>query len=124
MALGVNIQWGYAGLLNVGIMGFAALGGVAAVLVSKEPVAETIAVGGSGLIAAFLVAAATIALTVWVYKEMKGRLRSVLITIIVIGGYFGARYFFDPAVEAIESTDSAATGYLGGLGYPLYFHGS
>ena len=26
MALGVNIQWGYAGLLNVGIMGFAALG--------------------------------------------------------------------------------------------------
>jgi branched-chain amino acid transport system permease protein len=30
MALGVNIQWGYAGLFNVGIMGFAALGGVAA----------------------------------------------------------------------------------------------
>ena len=24
MALGVNIQWGYAGLFNVGIMGFAA----------------------------------------------------------------------------------------------------
>jgi branched-chain amino acid transport system permease protein len=34
MALGVNIQWGYAGLLNVGVMGFAALGGLAAVLVS------------------------------------------------------------------------------------------
>ena len=29
MALGVNIQWGYAGLFNIGIMGFAALGGVA-----------------------------------------------------------------------------------------------
>ena len=26
MALGVNMQWGYAGLFNVGIMGFAALG--------------------------------------------------------------------------------------------------
>ena len=24
MALGVNIQWGYAGLFNVGVMGFAA----------------------------------------------------------------------------------------------------
>ena len=35
MALGVNIQWGYAGLLNVGVMGFAALGGVSAVLVSR-----------------------------------------------------------------------------------------
>ena len=22
MALGINIQWGYAGLLNVGVMGF------------------------------------------------------------------------------------------------------
>ena len=29
MSLGVNIQWGYAGLFNVGIMGFAALGGEA-----------------------------------------------------------------------------------------------
>ncbi|NBR52775.1 MAG: branched-chain amino acid ABC transporter permease, partial [Rhodobacteraceae bacterium] len=26
MALGVNLQWGYAGLFNVGIMGFVALG--------------------------------------------------------------------------------------------------
>jgi branched-chain amino acid transport system permease protein len=94
MALGINIQWGYAGLLNVGIMGFAALGGVAAVLVSKEPVAETIAAGGSGIIAAILVAAVTISLIVWVYKKMKGRLRSVLVTLIVVCGYFGARYFF------------------------------
>ena len=38
MALGVNIQWGYAGLFNAGIMGFAALGGLAAVLVSEPPV--------------------------------------------------------------------------------------
>jgi branched-chain amino acid transport system permease protein len=34
MAMGVNIQWGYAGLFNVGIMGFAALGGLAVVLTS------------------------------------------------------------------------------------------
>ena len=36
MALGVNIQWGYAGIFNVGIMGFAALGGLAAVIVSMR----------------------------------------------------------------------------------------
>ena len=29
MSLGVNIQWGYAGLFNVGTMGFAAMGGLA-----------------------------------------------------------------------------------------------
>ena len=39
MALGVNIQWGYAGLFNVGIMGFAALGGLAE-LVDHIAVAE------------------------------------------------------------------------------------
>ena len=40
MALGVNIQWGYAGLMNVGIMGFAALGGVSVVLIAQQPVTE------------------------------------------------------------------------------------
>ena len=34
LALGVNLQWGYAGLFNVGIVGFVALGGLAPVLVS------------------------------------------------------------------------------------------
>ena len=38
MALGLNMQWGYAGLLNVGVMGFAALGGLAGVLISQSPV--------------------------------------------------------------------------------------
>ena len=38
MALGVNLQWGFAGLFNVGVMGFVALGGLAAVLVSTDPV--------------------------------------------------------------------------------------
>ena len=40
MSLGVNIQWGYAGLFNAGIMGFTALGGLTAVLVSYMPVTE------------------------------------------------------------------------------------
>mmetsp|Transcript_2569 Transcript_2569/g.4430 ORF Transcript_2569/g.4430 Transcript_2569/m.4430 type:complete len:95 (+) Transcript_2569:1-285(+) len=40
MALGVNMQWGYAGLFNVGVMGFVALGGLATVLVSVDPVPE------------------------------------------------------------------------------------
>ena len=39
MTLGANIQWGYAGLINFGIMGYTALGGLAVVLVSVAPVA-------------------------------------------------------------------------------------
>ena len=48
MSLGVNIQWGYAGLFNVGIMGFAALGGLSAVLIAMPPVKEAWAAGGTG----------------------------------------------------------------------------
>ena len=52
MALGVNIQWGYAGLFNVGIMGFAALGGLAVVLVSAPPVRSAWEAGGAGVLGA------------------------------------------------------------------------
>ena len=34
MALGVNMQWGYAGLFNAGVVGFVALGALGPVLVS------------------------------------------------------------------------------------------
>ena len=50
MSLGVNIQWGYAGLFNVGVMGFAALGGLAGVLVSMPPVSEAWQAGGFGIL--------------------------------------------------------------------------
>ena len=50
MTMGANIQWGYAGLINFGIMGYTALGGLAAVLVSAAPVSEAWAVGGIQMI--------------------------------------------------------------------------
>ena len=40
MTIGANIQWGYAGLINFGIMGYTALGGLAVVLISVAPVSE------------------------------------------------------------------------------------
>ena len=57
MTMGANIQWGYAGLINFGIMGYTALGGLAAVLVSVPPVQEAWQVGGFNMIlCAFLIA--------------------------------------------------------------------
>ena len=57
MTMGANIQWGYAGLINFGIMGYTALGGLAAVLVSVPPVREAWQVGGfSMILCAFLIA--------------------------------------------------------------------
>ena len=46
MSLGVNIQWGYAGLFNIGIMGFVAIGGLAPVIISTPPVFEALEAGG------------------------------------------------------------------------------
>ena len=46
MTIGANIQWGYAGLINFGIMGYTALGGLAVVLVSVAPVPEAWEAGG------------------------------------------------------------------------------
>ena len=55
MSLGVNIQWGYAGIFNVGIMGFTAIGGLAVVFVSADPVAEAWAAGGPRILLALAV---------------------------------------------------------------------
>ena len=53
MTIGANIQWGYAGLINFGIMGYTALGGLAVVLISVAPVPEAWSVGGLNLLICF-----------------------------------------------------------------------
>ena len=55
MTIGANLQWGYAGLINFGIMGYTALGGLAVVLISVAPVPEAWSAGGLGLIICLLI---------------------------------------------------------------------
>lgn len=120
MALGVNIQWGYAGLFNVGVMGFAALGGLAAMLISMPPVKEAWAAAGSGTVIGLLVFVATAIAALLVYRKLpKGTLRTTLVMGIVILGYVLLRIFFDPTTTTIEKVNPAATGYLGGFGLPI-----
>ena len=120
MSLAVNIQWGYAGLFNIGIMGFAALGGLAGVLVSQPPVPAAWAAGGGGLLAALLILAAAGGLVLALARALpRGRGRAAALAAVLLAGLFGARAFFDPAVDAIEAVEPAKTGYLGGLGLPV-----
>ncbi|MEO4000620.1 branched-chain amino acid ABC transporter permease [Mesorhizobium sp. CAU 1732] len=121
MALGVNIQWGYAGLFNVGIMGFAALGGLAAVLVSMPPVPGAWEAGGIGIGLALLALIGTVGLVMVVRAYTTGWTRKLASLAVAIAGYFVIRAVFDPAVAAIESFDAARSGYLGGLGLPIVF---
>ncbi|MCJ7872075.1 branched-chain amino acid ABC transporter permease [Marinovum sp. 2_MG-2023] len=120
MALGVNLQWGFAGLFNVGVMGFVALGGLATVIISMPPVRAAWAVGGTGVLAALAVGAATIALAIWLTRSIpRGKLRAVAMLAVLIAGFVLYRLLFDPATTAIEKIDPAVTGYLGGLGLPI-----
>ncbi len=120
MALGVNMQWGYAGLFNVGVMGFAALGGLAAMLISMPPVHEALAVGGKGVFFGLLILVATIAVCVFLYRKIAfPPLRMLLVIVVSIVGYFLLRSVLDPATVAIEKVNPAATGYLGGFGLPI-----
>ena len=121
MALGVNIQWGYAGLFNVGVMGFAALGGLAGVVVSMPPVDAAWAAGGLGIIMGLATGIATLiaGMMVWRRGQSWGRWRYAATAVIVISGYILMRSLADPSVAAIEAVDPARTGYLGGLGLPI-----
>jgi len=120
MALGVNMQWGYAGLFNVGVMGFAALGGLAAVLVAMPPQADAWAEGGVQVLLGLVLGAATIVLAILAWSKLPpGRLRLAAMIVILIGGFFLFRSVFDAGVEAVEAVNPSAAGYLGGLGLPV-----
>ncbi len=123
MALGVNMQWGYAGLFNVGVMGFVALGGLGAVIVSMPPVNEAWAAGGLRVLLALAVGVAAIAAAIFAWNRLKnaGIVRPLALIAILIAGFFAFRGLFDPAVAAIEAVNPATTGYLGGLGLPVLF---
>ncbi|MCX7888464.1 MAG: branched-chain amino acid ABC transporter permease [Rhodobacteraceae bacterium] len=121
MALGVNMQWGYAGLFNVGIVGFVALGGLAPVLISIPPNHEALAAGGWRIPVALLVGVLAIIAAILVYGRTRGRLRGIAVTAILIGGFVLYRAIFDPAVEIVETTNPSFAGNIGGLGINRIF---
>ncbi len=122
MSIGVNLQWGFAGLFNVGVMGFVALGGLAVVLVSTPPTPGAWSGGGYGVILSLLMGAATVVAAVMVAQKMpKGRTQTFAIIGILVVGFFVYRAIFDPNVAAIEAIDPAVAGNIGGLNLPVLF---
>ena len=120
MTIGANIQWGYAGLINFGIMGYTALGGLAVVLISVAPVPEAWDAGGISLLICLLIIVSmviSIKLITKKYKFLKNK--NLIITAIIILGIILIRFISAPAIEDIEAVDPAKTGFLGGLGLPV-----
>ena len=122
MTMGANIQWGYAGLINFGIMGYTALGGLAVVLVSVAPVPEAWSAGGINmLLSLFLIIGIVISVKFILKKFHDKKYKNYLIALSIILGVILIRIVSSPGIEAIESVDPAKTGFLGGLGLPVLF---
>ena len=122
MTMGANIQWGYAGLINFGIMGYTALGGLAAVLVSVAPVQEAWSVGGLDMGVCVGIIIGMVFLVRYVLKKIeKSKKRNYLIAGIIIIGLLLIRLVSGPGIESIEAVEPAKTGFLGGLGMPILF---
>ncbi len=119
MALGVNMQWGYAGLFSTGIMGSVALGGLAVVLVSSKPVPAGWEAGGPRIVLALVFAAAAILLSIFTWRKMaKGTARTLVLSALLVAAFFIYRALLDPAVMAVEANNPALAGNIGGLGLP------
>ncbi len=120
MALGVNMQWGYAGLFNIGVAGFFALGGLAVALVSQPVDPAAWAAGTPRILMALVFGAAVIWAGVQTYNRMAaGRLRTLAMLVLLVGGFFLFRAIYDSAANAVEALTPAATGNIGGLGLPV-----
>ena len=122
MTMGANIQWGYAGLINFGIMGYTALGGLAAVLISVAPVQEAWQLGGFNILMCAVLIVGMILSTRFVLKKFKkSKIRTYGIISIIVFGIIIIRIVSEPSIGAIESVNPATSGFLGGLGLPILF---
>jgi len=121
LALGLTIQWGYAGLFNAGIMGFVALGGFMSVLLGfpiNEDFWGTDLPGqlGGVILKAILVVAAVVGLHQTKRLGVDKRIGTWLGIIVGLLGYLWIKVSLDPVASAIESE----AGFIGGLGLPVW----
>ncbi len=122
MSMGVNIQWGFAGLINFGVMGFLAIGGLATVLVSVPPVYEAWAVGGSGILISALFLFFVIGFIYFINLRIpKYKYKNYLIFLIIIISIPLLKFISSPAIGRIESINAATSGFLGGANLPIIF---
>jgi len=122
MTMGANIQWGYAGLINFGIMGYTALGGLAAVLISVDPIQKAWRAGGFDiLMCLWLIIVMVLAIRFILKNFEKTKLRTYGIAAIIVSGIIIIRIIAEPGIEAIEAVNPAKTGFLGGFGLPIIF---
>lgn len=117
LALGLTIQWGYAGIFNAGVLGFLALGGFSLIFASGEPTGFWRSDQWPVVLGAVLVAIGS-GVVAWAIGRFGSgwpkRLRALLQAAVLIIGVVIALRILGAAAEVIERE----FGYIGGLGLP------
>ena len=122
MTMGVNISWGYAGVINFGVMGFLAMGGLAAVIVSYPPITDAWKAGGTGIGISFILLIILVVTVIYINKVILRKTNRYLInSLVIISGLIIIRHFYLNATANIEDVNPAIEGFLGGLGLPIIF---
>jgi branched-chain amino acid transport system permease protein len=117
IAVGLNIQWGYGGLFNFGIMGFMMVGGFAVTFISYPVNASFWGSEGPMMLGRALLAAAAGGALVYGARQshrigIKGGWQLGLTFVVWFLAYIIYRSQIDPAAAYIE----ANAGFVGGLG--------
>ncbi len=121
MSIGINIQWGNSGIVNFGVMGFAAIGGLCGVLISMPPTLEVWKDGTAIILIilfSFLISGILIK-KFWKIFVHNKHLKILLSIIIILFSLYLIKSIFIPSTNFIENTNSAKTGYIGGLNLPI-----
>ena len=120
IALGLNIQWGYGGLFNFGVMGFVMVGGFAVSFISVPLNMDFWNSDGPMMLLKAIIAAGIGAMLILGANRLKHMgasknwYRTAQVTAWIVA-YIIYRSQIDPAAKYIE----AEAGYVGGLGLPV-----
>jgi branched-chain amino acid transport system permease protein len=121
IALGLTIQWGYAGLFNAGIMGFLAIGAFMTMLfsfpVNEDFWASEHAGDLGGVFFRLVIGIALIVGSIQLKKFGVAQKWQRLITVLLIAiVYVTFMSSLDPVANAIEKE----VGFIGGFGLPVW----
>jgi branched-chain amino acid transport system permease protein len=122
VALGLNVQWGYAGQFNFGVMGFLMLGAWGVVVTSYPINAAFWDSEGPLMLFRTLLVAAMGALLIMLANRVdrigiRGGLKVFLVVVAWGIAYIAFRSQIDPAATYIET--QVKQGFVGGLGLPV-----
>ncbi|MDN3554314.1 branched-chain amino acid ABC transporter permease [Halomonas almeriensis] len=122
LALGLTIQWGYAGQFNAGVMGFVALGGFCAMFFSipvNDAFWNSELPGELGLALLYMVGAIVLVVAASRLDRLgvPRRLRTIFAVVLGVVLYMLVISHFREVAGQIESQ----AGFIGGLNLPVWF---